>query len=121
MESTMCSVDVRAPSLAAETVRSAGPAAVRRRKVRCRTSVCGCVVRWVDAVRRKRVATTPPCGTMGGDCEYLGLDLGVVDVGIGVGRSVPEPMHQSSGRYAEYVVGEKGAIWVACAREVIVG
>ncbi len=52
------------------------------------------------------------------------MSTGDVDLGIGSvdgGRSVPEPMHQSSGRYAEYVVGDKGAIWVACAREVIVG
>lgn len=34
--------------------------------------------------------------------------------------NIPEPMHQSSGRYAEYVVGDKGVIWVACAREDIV-
>lgn len=76
VESTICSVDVRAPSFEVEMVRRAGPAAVRRRKVRCRMSVCGCVVRWVDAVRRKRVATTPPCGTgLVGVCEYWGYEL----------------------------------------------
>ncbi len=53
------------------------------------------------------------------------MSIGEVDLelgGVDGGRSVPEPMHQSSGRYAEYVVGdylgglrEGGHCWVAIA------